>query len=77
MEIHLRLYGALRDRLPAEKRGRDVLAVTEGTTLADVLTSLNLDGRIRVSVNGSLVEDWEITLNDGDEITVFRSAAGG
>jgi thiamine biosynthesis protein ThiS len=75
--IHIRLHGALRDKLPAEAKGRIVLSLPEGTTVTAVLEQLSLRRRTEVAVNDEIVDNRDIALEDGDRVEVFRPAAGG
>jgi aldehyde:ferredoxin oxidoreductase len=77
LEIHVRLFGILRDKLPAEDHGRLILNVPQGTTIADILTRLDLSGHFHVSVNEEMVDDRQIVLNDGDKVDVLPPTAGG
>jgi sulfur carrier protein ThiS len=77
MQVHVRLYGILRDQLPAEAKGRATLDLAEGASIADLLAQLGFEKRVRVARNGLLVNDSTQPLNDGDKVSVFRSASGG
>jgi sulfur carrier protein ThiS len=77
MQIHVRLHGALRDKLPAEMKGRAVLDFEEGTTVTAVLAHLSLHGRIQVALNQKTTENKDTILQDGDRLEIFRPAAGG
>jgi thiamine biosynthesis protein ThiS len=77
LKIHVRLHGALRDKLPPENKGRATLILPEGTTITAVLTHLSLQRRTEVAVNDEIVDDQDTALNDGDRLEVFRAAAGG
>ena len=77
LEIQLRLYGVLRDKLPPDDHGQAVLKVPEGTTIADVLAKFDISGHFHVSINEDMVEDWQTPLKNGDEVDVFRPSAGG
>ncbi len=77
MQIHIRLHGALRDKLPAEARGGAVLTLPEGTAVAALLDQLALHGYIQVAINQEIIENQTTTLQDGDQVEVFRPAAGG
>ena len=57
MEISVRLYGSLRDKLPAEKRGKAVIQLDSSATLDDLLTELNLGQGVNVSINEGIVKD--------------------
>ncbi|MFN2105102.1 MAG: aldehyde ferredoxin oxidoreductase C-terminal domain-containing protein [Candidatus Promineifilaceae bacterium] len=77
LEIQVRLFGVLREKLSPDDHGQAVLKVPEGTTVADVLASFDISGHFHVSVNEDMVEDWQTPLKDGDEVDVFRPSAGG
>lgn len=75
--IHVRLHGALRDKLPAKDKGRTILSVADGATVTAVIEQLSLRGRTEVAVNDEIVDNRDMTLNDGDRLEIFRPAAGG
>ena len=77
MEIHLQLYSVLRERLPAEAKGRAVLQLDEGATLADILEMFDIHRRVVVSVNNEHETDTALRLSDGDEVKIFSSISGG
>ncbi len=77
MRIHIRLHGALRDKLPPENKGQAVLEVPEGETATAVLDQLSLRGHLQVAINQTIIENLDTPLQDGDEIELFRPAAGG
>ena len=77
MEIHLKLYSILREKLPEDQKGEAKLALDEGTTLADLLKELGIERKVVISVNGELETDRSRFLNDGDEIRMFSSVSGG
>jgi thiamine biosynthesis protein ThiS len=77
IEIHVRLHGALRDKLPHEAKGRTILTLQDGTTVTAVLEQLSLSRRIEVAVNDEIADNRDSSLQDGDRIEIFRPAAGG
>ncbi len=77
MKIQLQLYSVLRDKLPPEARGRAVLELTEGATLADLLDRLDIRQKIVISVNGVHEPDHNRLLCDGDDVRIFSSVSGG
>ncbi|MCP4359228.1 MAG: MoaD/ThiS family protein [Chloroflexi bacterium] len=77
MEIHLQLYSILREKLPADTKGRAVLKLDEGATLADLLAKLDIERKVTISVNGVHETDKLRQLNDGDEVKIFSSVSGG
>lgn len=78
MRIQVKLYSRFRDRLPPEARGRAALELPEGSTVADLLAHLGIEGRIEwLSVNEVHEPDVGRTLHDGDEVSIFPPVAGG
>ena len=77
MELKVTLYGVLREKLPAEARGKTCISMPEGTTIADVISYLDLPDAVVASVNDVLTRDRETRLKDGDELRFFRPGAGG
>ena len=77
IEIHIHLHGALRDKLPAQAKGRTTLSLPDNTTLTAVLEQLSLHRHIEVAINDEIVDNQEIPLQDGDRVELFRPAAGG
>lgn len=77
MQITVRLHGILRDKLPAEAKGRILLTLPEDVGVAAVLETLSLRRNVQVAVNKSIVDDLSQPLNDGDFVECFRPAAGG
>lgn len=77
MEIHLQLYSILREKLPKDAKGRAVLQLDEGATLADLLDKLGIERRVVISVNGAHESDKSRRLHDGDVVKIFSSVSGG
>ncbi len=77
MQIHIHLHGALRDKLPPENKGRITLSVAEETAVSIILAQLSLRGHIQVAINQEIIENNKMILQDGDQVEVFRPAAGG
>ena len=77
MEIHLQLYSILREKLPFDVKGRAVLQLNEGATLADLLNKLDIKRRVAISVNGVHESDKSRQLRDGDTVKIFQSVSGG
>ncbi len=77
MQIGVKLYGRMRDALPAEMKGATTLQLPAGATTADALQALDLAQEIIVlSVNEEEVEA-DVPLADGDKIGIFAPIAGG
>ena len=77
MEIHLQLFSILRDKLPPELKGLTVLQLIEGSTLKDLLTELDINRRVAISVNDLQERNRSRMLKDGDEVKIFTSVGGG
>lgn len=78
MKIHVKLYGAIRDHLPQETRGKAELDFPVGTTVEGVLTHLKIDPEeILFAVNEEHRLAAESVLSDGDVLAVFTHVAGG
>ena len=77
MEIHLQLYSILREKFPADSKGRVVLQLKDGATVADLLEEIGIDRRVVISVNGLHETDKSLRLNDGDVVKLFSSVSGG
>ncbi len=77
MNVTVRLYATLRDRMPA---GRDAmeLEVAEGTTVARLVAQLGIPpGVVRKVFVGGIAQEDSYVLRPGDEIGMFPPIAGG
>lgn len=77
MTLQIRLYGALRDKVPEANRGQFSIILPESITIHELLARLNLDGDLHVAVNGEIVQKWDVRLCDGDRAEIFHPTAGG
>ena len=78
MNIHLRLHGCLRDKLPAVQKGRVVLVLPEGVTAAEVLAAVGLqDEYVLLAINEEHESELSQALQEGDSVEVFLPSAGG
>ena len=77
MEIHGRLYSILREKLPAEARGRATLELEAGSTVADIIELFEIKRRVVVGVNGAYEREHSHPVQDGDEVTIFSAVSGG
>jgi len=77
LEIHLQLFSILRDKLPPETKGRTVIQLFEGSTLKDLLTEIDINRRVAISVNDKHERDRSRKLEDGDQVKIFTSVGGG
>ena len=96
MQIHVHLFSILRDCLPPDAEaqggsgGTAVIALPEGATLVDLVTSLGIDRHLgyraaeltsgaswQVMVSGQFELDMGRVLQDGDEVSIFPPVSGG
>lgn len=77
MNVTVHLYSTLREKLPPEKRGVTNLALPPASTLADILTLLEIHQKVACSINGQIEPDLTTPLHEGDEVHIFRPSAGG
>jgi molybdopterin converting factor small subunit len=77
LEVQVRLYSILREKLPAEARGRATLQLEEGTTVAAIIEQFEIERRVVVGVNGAYERDHLRPVQDGDEVMIFSAVSGG
>jgi sulfur carrier protein ThiS len=77
MHISIHLHGILRDILPPGTRGRATLDLPASATVADLLTQLNIQRGVLVSVNGHPNLEAGHVLQDGDQVVVYTPVGGG
>ena len=75
--IHVRLHGILRDKIPAEAKGRTTLSLPDGSTVAAVFEQFSLRSSVEVAINEEIVDNQDTPLQDGERLEFFRAAAGG
>jgi len=91
MQIHVQLFSILRDCLPpGSERGRATVSLSEGASLADLVSHLGIDRHLgcdaaeltataswQVLVSGQFEIDMGRVLQDGDQVHVFPPISGG
>jgi thiamine biosynthesis protein ThiS len=77
MRISVHLHGILRDVLPPASKGRGSVDLPENATVADLLTSLGIERRVIVAVNGQARADATHPLQDGDQVVIYTPVGGG
>ena len=77
MQIQLKLYSILREKLPPDAKGRAVMELDEGATLEDLLDKLDIHNRVVISVNDQHETDKSRRLINGDQVKIFSSISGG
>jgi sulfur carrier protein ThiS len=77
LEVQVRLYSILREKLPAEARGRATLQLEEGTTVAAIIEQFEIERRVVVGVNGAYERDHSRPVQHGDKVTIFSAVSGG
>ena len=63
--------------LPTEAKGRIVLHLDEGTTLAGILKMLDIKRKVVISLNDIHQSDHSLEVQDGDEVKIFSAVSGG
>ena len=77
IDIHVRLHGLLREKLPPEAKGRTVLSLPDRSTIRDVLIHFDVRHHVSFVVNEEIDLDDFHVLKDGDHVEFFRVSAGG
>ena len=77
IEIHLKLYSILREKLPSGSGGQGVMQLKNGAVLADLLDELDITRKVVISVNDVHESDTSRQLQDGDKVQIFSSISGG
>lgn len=77
IQIHVRLFGILRDKLPRAAKGRTTLSLPEGATIRTVLDHFEVLHHVSFAVNEEIDLEDSHKLNDGDSVEIFRVSAGG
>ena len=77
LKVYIQLYSILREKLPADAKGRTVLQMADCATLADLLNALGIERKVIISVNGVQETDKSRQLKDGDQVKIFSSISGG
>ena len=77
MQIKIELMGSLVDYLPDSERGQATLALKDESTIADLLSNLQIKRRVNVAVNGDEEKEMDFVLSEGDEVLVFTVISGG
>jgi len=76
LDVNIKLHGILRDYLPKKAKGQTTLTVPEGTTISNIIEHLKIKQTVSAVVNGAETENSH-TLQNGDELQMFRLIAGG
>jgi sulfur carrier protein ThiS len=77
LQIDVRLFGILRDRVPNAKSGYLKIEMGNGNSVADLLAKLELSGRVGIAVNENVIEDNSQILISGDQIHLYTAIGGG
>lgn len=77
MQIDVKLFGILRDRLPGIQKGRVEIELQDGVSIADLLTQLEISRRVEVAINEEIETDEAHILVDGDQVHIFTTIGGG
>ena len=84
IQIEVRLFGGLRDKLPNAARGRSDFEIHEGASVVDLLDTLDIQSELAAMllVNGEqITRDRGVRaqrqLEPGDVVSIFPPLAGG
>jgi len=78
IQVHVRLFSRFRQYLPRQARGRAMVELPQGATVADLVRQLGIDGRVGVvTVNEEPEPDRQRVLHEGDEVRIFPFVVGG
>ena len=77
MQIHIRLYGPLRDHLPDDAKGRATLDLPDSATVQNIYQQLDLPATLLFAINDEHTTSLTAPLSDGDEVAFFSAVAGG
>lgn len=76
LEINVTLVGSLRDKLPKAAKGKTMLTLPIGATVADVIAHLHLSNTVSAAIGGVAVDHSRV-LQTGDDLHLFRQLGGG
>lgn len=77
VEVQVRLYSILRERLSPGAKGIVTVTMPEKATVADLLSNLQIDLPVVVVVNKSQARDRQEILRGGDSVLILPPATGG
>ena len=79
MQVSIKLFANLRKKLPKGSLGKATLDLADRATIHDLIQHLDipLDLAQMVLVNGEQTREFDQTLTDGDQISIFPPVAGG
>jgi len=77
LEIQLKLYSIIREKLPSGSDGWVTFQLKKDAVLADLLDELDITRKVVISVNGVQETDTAHRLQNGDKVQIFSSVSGG
>ncbi|MEK6222626.1 MAG: MoaD/ThiS family protein [Chloroflexota bacterium] len=77
MRIQVKLYGILRDQLPAAQKGETELELPEGADIQSLLNQLKISRRVEVAINEDIETEYVHVLKEGDQVHIFTAVGGG
>ena len=77
MQIQIKLYSILREKLPPGNKGKAQLELVDSATLTDLLEELEIDSKVVLSVNEQHETNLHRQLKEGDSVRIFSSISGG
>jgi len=79
LEVEVRVFSGLESYIPGTTFGQIIpVSITEGLTGRELLKKLNIpeDKVFTFLVNG-VHKNFEVSLNDGDRVSLFPAVGGG
>lgn len=77
LQIDVKLWGILRDQLPAIQKGKVIIKLQNGASVAALLAHLEISRRVEVAINEEIETDESHILIDGDQVHIFTAISGG
>ena len=77
MQINVKLFGILRDKIPAVQKGKAKIELKDGVSVADLLSHLEISRRVEVAINKEIETDDAHILVNGDQVHIFATIGGG
>lgn len=77
IDVHIKLYGGLRDKISAEKKGRTTLTLPANSTVQTAIDTIGIKRPVLVAVNEAHESAATYALSDGDKLAIFEFTAGG
>ena len=77
LQVNVHLHGILRDHLPPDAKGRAMITLDDGATVADLMTHVGIRRRVVIALNDDQEPDETHVLQDGDQLALYTIIGGG